>query len=320
MTPWYTGAMKQGIHTILWILAYSAALAAFVLGVILARRQPSRFSSSLRTLLLEQLILVALITALYQASIAGLLDTLADTSRALVSVTLNGAAYVAFALFVSSLPSVFLQDATETPAGRVAWAARWLLVTLALLLTVSNLALATIGAPGMNTVRRVAAVGWFVYGALLCAVVVWAGAAAFLDYRRLPLTRPAAAAFVVLFLGFVVFEVVPQLGRISRGGSYYFLLPACLIVLSLFLSLAAVRLLAFQNAEGQKAAGTDNEALSVLSPRESEIANLLASGKAYKEIAYDLHVAMSTVQTHVFRIYTKLSVNNKVELVNRLRG
>jgi DNA-binding NarL/FixJ family response regulator len=29
---------------------------------------------------------------------------------------------------------------------------------------------------------------------------------------------------------------------------------------------------------------------------------------------------MSTVQTHVFRIYTKLSVNNKVELVNRLRG
>lgn len=55
-----------------------------------------------------------------------------------------------------------------------------------------------------------------------------------------------------------------------------------------------------------------------LSKRESDVAVLLASGKSYKEIAAELFISMSTTQTHVGRIYSKLRINNKTELSNLL--
>ena len=57
-----------------------------------------------------------------------------------------------------------------------------------------------------------------------------------------------------------------------------------------------------------------------LTPREREIAHLLARGLSYKEISGQLFVSLSTVQTHVGRIYGKLGVNNKTELSRRLAG
>ena len=51
-----------------------------------------------------------------------------------------------------------------------------------------------------------------------------------------------------------------------------------------------------------------------LSKRETEVALLLSEGKSYKEIAAELFISISTTQTHVSRIYSKLSINNKTEL------
>jgi DNA-binding NarL/FixJ family response regulator len=53
-----------------------------------------------------------------------------------------------------------------------------------------------------------------------------------------------------------------------------------------------------------------------LSKRESEVALLLAKGCTYKELAAELFISMSTTQTHVGRIYSKLGINNKTELSN----
>jgi DNA-binding NarL/FixJ family response regulator len=60
--------------------------------------------------------------------------------------------------------------------------------------------------------------------------------------------------------------------------------------------------------------------LDSLSNRESEILVLLAKGLLYKEIASHLNIAQETVRKHVYHIYEKLHVNNRVEAVNKYFG
>lgn len=55
---------------------------------------------------------------------------------------------------------------------------------------------------------------------------------------------------------------------------------------------------------------TDN-----LSPREREVLELLARGYLYKEIVDLLHISVSTVNTHVRRIYEKLHVRSRSQAV-----
>ncbi|MBN1700000.1 MAG: response regulator [Spirochaetales bacterium] len=57
-----------------------------------------------------------------------------------------------------------------------------------------------------------------------------------------------------------------------------------------------------------------------LTAREKEIALLLLEGKEDKEAAYAMHISYNTERTHVKHIYEKCGVQNKVELVNLLKG
>ena len=65
---------------------------------------------------------------------------------------------------------------------------------------------------------------------------------------------------------------------------------------------------------------TPSHSLGLLSNREAEILELLAKGMLYKEIAANLNIAQETVRKHVYHIYEKLHVNNRVEAVNRYFG
>ena len=56
-----------------------------------------------------------------------------------------------------------------------------------------------------------------------------------------------------------------------------------------------------------------------LSPRESEVLNLVARGFTYSETAQRMGVLLSTVQSHVRNIYAKLDVHNKAEAVFEAR-
>ncbi|MBS1751187.1 MAG: response regulator transcription factor [Bacteroidetes bacterium] len=60
--------------------------------------------------------------------------------------------------------------------------------------------------------------------------------------------------------------------------------------------------------------------LDILSNREHEILELLAKGLLYKEISAKLNIAQETVRKHVYHIYEKLHVNNRVEAVNKYFG
>jgi len=57
--------------------------------------------------------------------------------------------------------------------------------------------------------------------------------------------------------------------------------------------------------------------LEQLTDREREILEQLAKGFIYKEIAYNVNLSPETVRKHVYNIYLKLHVSNRVEAVNR---
>jgi DNA-binding NarL/FixJ family response regulator len=53
----------------------------------------------------------------------------------------------------------------------------------------------------------------------------------------------------------------------------------------------------------------------VLTPREADVLELLQGGRSNAEIAQTLHVSIETVRTHARRVYRKLGVRSRRELV-----
>ncbi len=64
----------------------------------------------------------------------------------------------------------------------------------------------------------------------------------------------------------------------------------------------------------------NNEVTEKLSSREGEILEELVNGLLYKEIAVKLGISQETVRKHVYNIYKKLQVNNRVEAFNKYYG
>jgi DNA-binding NarL/FixJ family response regulator len=81
---------------------------------------------------------------------------------------------------------------------------------------------------------------------------------------------------------------------------------------------------AFKHLPVQETAVATNqqqlEDMAILSRREKEILEWLAQGKIYKEIGAELNISAETVRKHVYHIYEKLHVNNRVEAVNKFYG
>jgi DNA-binding NarL/FixJ family response regulator len=73
-----------------------------------------------------------------------------------------------------------------------------------------------------------------------------------------------------------------------------------------------------KSAQGGGAEETDR--LDSLSKREMEILEMLAKGMIYKEISVSLFISPETVRKHVYHIYEKLHVNNRVEAINKFFG
>jgi DNA-binding CsgD family transcriptional regulator len=58
--------------------------------------------------------------------------------------------------------------------------------------------------------------------------------------------------------------------------------------------------------------------VAILSPREREIARMVAAGLTNKSIAQVLHISPWTVSTHLRRIFAKLRVTSRAAMVARL--
>ncbi len=60
--------------------------------------------------------------------------------------------------------------------------------------------------------------------------------------------------------------------------------------------------------------------LNTLTRRERDILEQLSKGLMYKEIAAELFISPETVRKHVYHIYEKLHVTNRIEAVNKFFG
>jgi len=57
-----------------------------------------------------------------------------------------------------------------------------------------------------------------------------------------------------------------------------------------------------------------------ISKREEEVIQLLCEGKSNKEISEALFVSLQTVKDHIYRIYQKTDVKNRVQLINLIQS
>ena len=56
-----------------------------------------------------------------------------------------------------------------------------------------------------------------------------------------------------------------------------------------------------------------------LTEREGEVLRLLAAGLSNQEIAEKLVISLSTIKTHITRIYSKLDVASRTQAILRAR-
>ena len=54
-----------------------------------------------------------------------------------------------------------------------------------------------------------------------------------------------------------------------------------------------------------------------ITPRESEILNMLAKGQSYQQIADELFISIKTFRKHIYNIYQKLHADNRTEAINK---
>lgn len=80
------------------------------------------------------------------------------------------------------------------------------------------------------------------------------------------------------------------------------------------------RKVVFAFQQKQATENSEQQTLDTLSVREKEILELLSRGLMYKEIAAQLFLSPETVRKHVYHIYEKLHVSNRVAAVNKFYG
>ncbi len=155
--------------------------------------------------------------------------------------------------------------------------------------------------------------------AFFSAVIIFASIRLFIPLSLH--TDPAGHTSIRLLL--LLLFVFPALFLISGSRVGTFAAPAGFIALNIL----GIRIIFIRITGAKEPAAADSAAPPDpadtcrelgLSKRETEVAVLLARGCAYKEIAAELFISMSTTQTHVRRIYSKLGINNKTELSNMI--
>ncbi|WP_161971347.1 response regulator transcription factor [Edaphocola flava] len=57
-----------------------------------------------------------------------------------------------------------------------------------------------------------------------------------------------------------------------------------------------------------------------ITPKEHEVLESLSKGFTYQEISDKLFISVKTLKGHIYRIYQKLQVNNRVEAINKYLG
>jgi DNA-binding CsgD family transcriptional regulator len=155
---------------------------------------------------------------------------------------------------------------------------------------------------------------------ILYAVVI--SFALFLKEARFVYASTAIAVGGYLgLLGFAAFTGRLRLGAAYLGawGRGYLDIASPIFIVSILAFYGAVLGYGMKAVENPRTPPEKKRPID-LSPREEEIALLIAEGLEHKEIAQKLDISVSTVKNHVKKIYAKQGARNKIELINTFRG
>ncbi len=71
--------------------------------------------------------------------------------------------------------------------------------------------------------------------------------------------------------------------------------------------------------KNQDLASINKKQLPKLTQQEEKILKLIGDGKSNKEIAIELFIELSTVKTHINKLYTKLKIKNRNEARQKVK-
>lgn len=159
----------------------------------------------------------------------------------------------------------------------------------------------------------------FVMVATACRRSSVRAGAAFGWYRALESFVPMLALGILWALG--------QLGARNGNTTLYVLVAACILVLAVVLVFDRGNIVergrlkpdvVYPRAEALFFARQCEEAIRryELSPREAEVLSLVVRGRSVPHIAERLYLSRGTVKTHISRIYQKLGVGDRQEMID----
>ena len=199
-------------------------------------------------------------------------------------------------------PTPYFSDRMRRPIG----------ISVTAVLAV-NLLIQAIALISRNKGAQVAAqYGLIILFAVLVVIVVESAIRIYLPRNRAsekPGSLPLKLIPAVFILSIVLYAILPDPWKLLIP-------PMALITLFALAITVFMRQTAGSNDPGRARETLFDDA--GMTPREREIALMLAEGLSYKEISARLFIAISTMQTHVSRIYGKMGVNSKTELSRKL--
>ncbi len=151
---------------------------------------------------------------------------------------------------------------------------------------------------------------------LICALVILVFSNILRNHKK----RTLIEGFLVLYGFSYGIMLTTALFKKSLYPVFYFSSGICFLILNLLPLIFIKRLLDREEIqEGRNISGKEYDHIYTnygITNREKEIIQLIFSGKSNKEIGEILYISVKTVKYHIYNIYRKLKIKNRIELVN----
>ncbi len=151
---------------------------------------------------------------------------------------------------------------------------------------------------------------------LICALVILIFSNILRNHKK----RKLIEAFLVLYSFSYSIMLATALLKKSFYLGFYFSYGISFLILNLLPLIFIRRLLGrVEIQESSNISGKEYDQIYAnygITSREKEIIQLIFSGKSNKEIGEILFISVKTVKYHVYNVYRKLKVKNRIELIN----
>lgn len=299
--------MLDHIFLFIYIITVGVTFAAVALSLLywLRVRNPGRFNTFLFIVYLAILLLVSGVKFYWEELLAG---------GSAVTIGTGLAEFGGYALLLYYLPAT-----VNHIIGR-----RWTGLRMAAAITACTVYF-SLGAAYLLTgfLKPISLAAAFLYFLALTIILV--------DIvRSVPLMQRGSTRITVLFITLLTVTFLPLVmaGRLlgETGGQWAVSHSVRFLFLSLYYFWMALAGVVFYTREMSSSEEQDTPISYTLpenlplTDRERDIAESLAQGLTYGEIAENLGISPNTVRNHVANVYKKLSVRSKVELIGVLRG